>query len=326
MPPIAIEVLGIGPFWTGVLAAIVGVVLLIAAAIALVLISERLDESRWAGIGGGAFRPSPARGVVIIDWADPQVLATIAKQLQVQPEPVRLERGEAESTSTGVDSGTSWLRGKLVRDRRHDQRAFYELTSDPNHLLQQVLQKLADDGALTDDLDVAAAQGGVLHGELLDNIIQVAQNKPELDAAREAVLAVQASALSEAQRYRWREWAKQNRFALVENAWRVELVVDATTEPAERSFELHLTRLHEASSYQGNGLHLPDGLALVAQLGAGETTASGKARLQDGSLVRAGVLCTGASYDDDSSTLRVTPVVVFSRVEDGSFPPHPMGC
>src|SRR4051794_16461631 len=99
-------------------------------------LESRLDEPP---------RRPVTRGVLICDWVDLTVLTSIAQQRGLDPDPVRRERGEAAQRSRDLEGGSRFLKGRVGRHSKSDQREFYELSEDPNAVLVKVLGELDAD-------------------------------------------------------------------------------------------------------------------------------------------------------------------------------------
>lgn len=103
------------------------------------------------------------------------MLTSIAQQKGMDPAPVRMERGEEHKRSHSIEGGNRTLKGRVGRDKRSDQREYYELESDHNALLVGVLGRLDDDGPLADNLDEIGA-APMLDQAMLDQLINAARS------------------------------------------------------------------------------------------------------------------------------------------------------
>jgi hypothetical protein len=315
---IAFTLFGLSEFLTGALVAVA----IVVGAIFLLIV---WDEISWPWSRNYETdylthrRTRMTRGVLICDWVDTAVLTSIARQKKIELEPDRLERGEMTTTSGGLEGGSKPARARFGRERKRDERAFYELTKDPNALLAKVLRKLYEDSVIDDDLDQVWGTG-LLSGELLDNIIEVARDKPQMEAAREAVMALQASALRQRKVEEWRNRVGP-RFALIESEWSV-----TRFDGDPGLFELRLRKLsqtidsypmeaYEVGAAPVEQVDMPDELAVVVQLQVDRLTDQGTARLSGAKTLNAGVLGTTARFDESAGVLSITPIAVFARIE-----------
>lgn len=288
---------------------------------------RHLDEEQEYELYGG---PAPVtRGVLICDWVDTAVLSTVAQQKNVEPQPVRTEHGRTTMGSTSGQIGPRALRGKLGRDRQQEQRSYFEFEQDPNALLVEVLRKLKREHALEMDLDVVASPNP-LSEEMLDNMLTIARERPELEAARDALRTFRDNSMREAKVEEFKRAASETKFVLIESEWRV------TDENGDREFWLSLTKLRPPAYYDGTGspdnamgryeyegrarsnmepVPMPDDLNLSVRLPADKFTDQGRGRLTDKSVVKAGVFGTTAQFTPSYSRLFITPIAVFARIE-----------
>ncbi|HVL39300.1 MAG TPA: hypothetical protein VM328_07905 [Fimbriimonadaceae bacterium] len=132
-------IFGLSEFWTGAVMVIavavavsVGVVIWDWLTAVLPSPNQRRWEREWKE------QERAARGVVICDFVDKQVLASVARQEGVPFQPTRTEKGSATSTSGNVEGGKG-IRARLGRERKHDERSFYDLVEDHNALLADLL-------------------------------------------------------------------------------------------------------------------------------------------------------------------------------------------
>jgi hypothetical protein len=322
--PLAWDPIGIGDTLTGVVLGVLGVVGLIS------FFLSDLPDRLFAAVGSDSDyyladrKRRITRGVLICDWVDGEVLATVAKQKEVEPDPDRLERGDVTTTGGGVAGGHGLFRGRFNRERKRDQRSFYDLTKDPNALLGKVLRRLHDDEAIDDNLDVVWGSS-LLGEEMLDDVVRVARDKPEVEAARNAVRALQSMAIQGRVAEGWKQRSGHPRFVLVESQWKVARVLDTTRDAGHREYvELALLKLRQhtdhATPYGGpdyrmQQIEMPEDLKLVVNLPLDRLTDPGKSRVRDGATIAAGVLGTAASFNPETDELTVTPIAVFARIE-----------
>lgn len=269
------------------------------------------------------------RGVLICDWVDVAVLSTVAQQKRVEPQPVRAEHGQRTKGSGGGQVGPRSARAKIGREREQEQRSFYEFEQDPNALLVEVLRKLRREHALEMDLDMAAAPNP-LSEEMLDSMLHIARERPEVEAARDALRVFRDNSMREAKVEEFKRAATETKFVLIESEWRV------SDENGEREFWLDLTRLRPSGVYY-DGPHsaeyphgcyderppsampkplpMPEDLRLSVRLPVDKFTDQGRGRLTDRAIVKAGVFGTTATFSAGHSRLFITPIAVFARVE-----------
>lgn len=331
MVTIALSLFGLPDFWSGVLLTVAALVVLIW----LVFSTDFFEHAPWPffreryeDFEAEHQQRRITGGVLICDWADMQVLATVAKQKQVEPDPDRMERGEANTTGGMVEGGgrRGILRGKLSRERKRDERAYYELTKDTNALLVRVLRKLLDDHAITTDVDSVWGPN-LLGGEMLDDVIHIARDKPQVEAAREAVRALQAAAVEQHKAEEWSMLAAQPRFVLIESEWEVgKVLILAGGDGEPEHYELRLRKLRQGVDYSmpheiydspsaGQPIDMPNDLRLVTRLTPEQLTEQGKSRMRDKGTITAGVFGTTATFERENGTLVVTPIAVFARVD-----------
>lgn len=324
----AVSILGLGEFWTGVLAPIV-----VGLAFWLVLAStDYFDHWPWQSMNYDLDdvpdSPPVARGVLVCDWVDVELLASIARQKKVEPEPVRIEKGEARTHSGGVDAGPKWLRLKRRGGRQSDQRSFYEFANDPNAMLAAVLSALEREGGLYQELDVQP-YANLLNSDVLNQVLAAAHDQPEAQTARDAIESIQQDAITLQKRNELQEVVKhERRFIFVESRWRV---TDEGVHEAGDEFWLELVTLRPAANaayYRRDdetaAIPVPPALSIAVRVSADRLTPTGKHRISDGRVIEAGVLATieqmarltlvGSHPVTDR--LFLTPVAVFARVSD----------
>lgn len=322
--------IGIGDTLTGAVLGVLSVALLAA----LALSTEFFTEWPWSRHDYEAEVLADrerhiTRGVIICDWVDAGVLASVAKQKGIEPDPDRLERGDATISSSGVEGGRSIFKGRVGRERRRDERGFYEVARDPNALLARVFAKVHREGI---DTDIDSVGGSpVLGEEMLNEIVQAARGEPEVEAARHAVRSLQVATLRQRVADAWRSESAQARFVLIESEWDIKELANA--DPANTGcprYELRLRKLRQQPDYEmsryGADVDMPEGLALVVGLTGEHVTEPGTSRLRDGAGLVAGVFGTTAQFDSDSGVLTVTPIAVFSRVESIPAAGPVLGC
>lgn len=325
--PIAWDPIGVGDTLMGVLLAVVAG----AALLWLVFTTDFFMKWPWQRDHYDAdYKASRqrhiTRGILICDWVDASVLGSVAKQKHVEPDPDRLERGSRVTTSRGLEGGRR-IRGRLSRERQRDERSYYEMSKDPNALLGRVMENLHGDSAIDDDLDIV--WGTVLLGDdQLDDVVRAARDKPEIEAARDAVRALQSAAVRERVAQSWQSRADKPRFVLVESEWIVERVVDLRPAAAGdvEYYELRLSKLRQRiESYPTEAydvheghfqqLPMPSDLQMTARLPFDRLTEQGKGRVRDKVTIVAGIFGTTAGFKPESGTLTLTPIAVFARVE-----------
>jgi hypothetical protein len=317
--PLAFDPAGIGDTLTGAVLVVLAVLLGFVVLLIWTWVTEQRSGRDYNDPGGYDHIRPVTRGVLICDWVDMTVLTTVAKQKEIAPEPVRRERGEGRTTSRGVHLGARRIAGRFGRERRQEVTEVYELAQDPNALLVKVLGKLSEDGLLQTDLEETIGSG-VFSGETLDEMIRAAKDTPELEAAREAVLQLQANSARAHLLERWRYRAQSPRFALVESVWR------ATAMPgtdAEILLQLSKLREHEYAPGPRYGnppevataVDMPPRLAMRATIATERLTEQGESRLESGTEIRAGIFCTTASVDEAQGSFTLIPIAVFHRVE-----------
>jgi hypothetical protein len=329
-PILAWDPIGIGDTLTGAALGALGLMFLITVA----FWTEFFTEWPWTDHDYEAEALADrerhiTRGVIICDWVDAGVLASVAKQKGIEPDPDRLERGDATTHSGGVEGGRGIFKGRFNRERKRDERGFYELTKDPNALLVRVFSKVHQDGI---DSEIDSLSGAaVLGDEMLNEIVQAARGEPEIEAARDAVRALQAATLRQRVADSWGAQSTQARFVLIESEWDVK--ESPAADPAAvggPGYELRLRKLRQLPDYEtprhGGDVDMPEGLGLGLYLTGEHVTEPGKSRLRDGTRLVAGVFGTTAQFDAESGLLTITPIAVFSRVESTSRPSLVLGC
>jgi hypothetical protein len=310
--PIAWNPVGIGPTWTGVAMTLI----VMAALVYLVFATEFFSKWPWSrnklDAYGAQRQRGITRGILICDWVDVDVLTSVAKQKKVDPDPDRLERGSQVTTSGHAEAGRGPLRGKLSRERKRDERSYYDQARDPNGLLIRVLASLTDwssiDGSsIDDDLDVV--WGPTLLGdEALDEVVRAVRDKEELESARDAVRALQSAAVGQRVGEAWKMRAEKPRLVLVESEWTVRrtTVPSESAEQRQESYHLQLAHLRQrVDSYPpdafeyGEGAYqqiaMPADLGMTVRLPFAHLTDPGRGRLRDMDAITAGVFGTTAA-------------------------------
>jgi hypothetical protein len=268
-----------------------------------------------------SYRRPVTRGVVICDWVDVEVLASIARQKGLAPEPVRVERGEELSRAHRLQGAFKVLTGGFERGKKQETREFYEPIRDPNELLLRVVGLLDEQRALVDTLDELPTGGG-FDPAMIDELVQAARSTVEREAAAATISQLQATMIERRKGDHWLWAAEEPRFVLLESEWWVEWPQTADADEAGW-FYLNLSKLREPTLAPGPSsgnppesptlVGMPGDLGLHVRLSTGHLTPQGTARLRAGNTVKAGVFGTTASYEDGD--MWVTPVAVYSRVE-----------
>lgn len=322
MPLVALPIL-FGVSNLGAAAIGAGAVLVLVLVVGFFFFFEPLAPRFALGEVSPPSRPV-TRGVLVCDWVDVAYLQTVAKQKHVAPEPIRSERGRADAVQTSLAGGIGRaLRTALRTENRTDERDYFEHIQDANALLVEVLRALSEEGRLQQDIDQVFGNP-VLVGDTLDEMIRAAKNVPGLEAARQAVQTLQATAAKQTKIDHWRYLAQQSRFALVESTWEVTDI--GTPDPGEeQELMLRLTKLTQAplqgGMFHGNPpevlttIDMPDEFGLFVRLAKKHLTDQGRARLIDGSSLQAGVFGTTGQFDEAAEELWLTPIAVFARVE-----------
>lgn len=317
MLPLALDPIGIGATWTGVVIGAVGLVVVSFVYFAIwdwrdTRRSNEEDTTERDYYGNAA----AARGTLLCDWVDDELLRTVARQQGVPLEPTRIERGEGSVSSFGGQaSPPGGFLARFGKERRSDHRAYYDVSQDSNALLRDVLKALIEKGSLTVELDALYA-AGIPFGfddRYLDEFIRTAKGAPELDEARNALRALADSHAREGLSARWRSFAEDLRFTLVDSAWEVSGTGDAL------SLRLAKVRRFDTSATPAGGrydtVETPPGLNMTLALDRSFLTTQGRARLIPGSQVKAAAFATIGAFDEAANELRLSPVAVFARIE-----------
>lgn len=311
MLPLALSIptpnfFGIGEFWSGL---IIGL-LILPAGFFIWFIWDEWDTHRLLSEDPPDSEPlTPDRpagaGVLVCDFADQEMIGTIAQQKGVELSPKESERGrEIESEgSGGVTKGP--LLARFSRRTNEQERKRYEHREDYNVLLAALLDALERDGELQRNLsrrpDVSLGSDFVM-----DELAGMAERHSEAQTAREALATVTSRLMGEQKRREFESVAESNPFVLVEGKWTVTKVDGHTVLALAQ-----LTPSAEVySQADEDGVEMPDDLSLQVKVPDEGFSDQGRTRFET-SARKAAVFGTAANYSN--GTLVVSPIAVFGR-------------
>jgi len=249
-------------------------------------------------------------GVVLADYVDEQGLVSIAKQKGIEPEPNRRERSSSTTRGGDVGGGAGGLKARLTRQRRQDEKEVFDVEKDPNTMLAAVLARLERDDEL--DRQIAHVPPLMLDDATLERIRDVASDEPE----QAALAGLRTRLVAAEKRREFEAAAESGAFLLIESDWsvtiddddgRVVLLLESFRPP----FLAYDTRAADIDKIEP--VPVPEGVSIGAQAPGNRLTDRGRARLETGARVRAGVLATIADYDRNGGELALSPIAIFGR-------------
>lgn len=249
-------------------------------------------------------------GVLLCDYVDKDALLSLAEQYAVKRAPDETEetRGEQAIRRAGVqvlgaDAG-------LAAETSHGERELYRHPTDFNVLTGNVLVKLEGPNRIQKYLLRVPPIGPA-------QLKRIAAQNPDVTNVDELL----SEAHRDAKVHDFEAAFSMGLFLLVENDWSV------LSAPSSLPGSLCATRLGTV----GDSVELPPGVRVIVPIEAGFVpeveyalvTAQGRQRFRPDERVRATVLGRTGSFDPDSGTLSISPIVIFSRV-GGSTMPTPL--
>lgn len=240
-------------------------------------------------------------GVLLCDYVDQDALSTVADQFGVTRVPDEVERTRGRRTSRRAGVGAVGVSAGMGDESSSEQRELYRHPTDFNILTCDVLAKLDALRQLFRDLLRVPPIGPA-------RLKEIAAEHPDVTNVDE--LLSQAHGSTKLQDFELA--VKMGVFLLVESEWLV-LAQESGTPSL-----LAATRLGTVEEH----VEFPPGVRLVVPVDAGFSpeieyalvTAHGRQRLRAGQHVLGSVFGRPGSFDPDSGTLTITPIVIFSRV------------
>lgn len=291
----------------GLSGAIVGVVVFIVAVAIIIGVFVWIEDhslSRYPS--DGSYRSPAGEGILNCLYVDAKFLASIAGQLNIDLGPVKIERatGEKRTTSKGFSRLLFWRRSK---ETSTGERAYYEITKDPNKLLGAVLEELENRSTLRRCLEYLPSME-IWDEDFLDEILATARNPSETDQARHALETLTSRRLANSKSEQFKHAAEvDNGYALVESKWKVKEKAGLLV--------LHLTALRSEDDVD-RFIDIPDEISLCVPLTQGKErlTPQGLDHLtESGKEIRAGVFGNASAFDEQSNSLTFSAVAIFTR-------------
>ena len=244
-------------------------------------------------------------GLVLCDYVDEQKLASIAKQKGMEPEPSRRERGMSTTRGGDVAASARGLRARIGRERRRDEREWFDVEKDPNDVLRAALERLERDGDV--DRSVGHTPRLGLDNRTIERLRESTQDE-SVDDLRERLIVAEKTRELEG-------IVERSPLVLIESDWRVEVTGAAVSMGLKTLRPAYLA--HDGYGHGPDpdvamtAVPLPPGLSISATFPADGLTEKVTTRLRDGATVRAGVLATVGTYRD--GRLDLAPIAVFGR-------------
>lgn len=307
MHPLSLSILGLSETLSVVVVLVAGFLLAPACLMAFFAVDEWRSGRRehvepdWRYEHSHPDGPAEA-GILISDFVDEATLLTVAKQVGLEPEPVRKERGQASTASRGGGMRLpSGLFGQFGKERVRDEREYFDIQRDPNSALVGVLGRLEREG----ELERHVGHAPVL--PLDDDTLELVRGSEETTSDLRLRL-IAAQKIRE-----FRQVAARTPFLLLDGRWSVAAAdgMRTLTLVALKKEILAYDHYDDPPPDQPGETPMPPGLVIQTHLPAGG--ASGAARLIPGQEVTAGLFATVDGFDDEAGTLTCRAIAVFAR-------------
>lgn len=310
---------GIGEFWSGV---IVGILLIPAGWFLWFLLEELIIAFDREDIPRDEEYPTnrpAAAGVLVSDYADMEMLQTIAQQKEIDPEPVESERGRKVGRESSVGAQKYLFFWRRSRKASEEEKARYEHRADHNVLLAAVLNALDNDNELRRNL-AQKPEVSLGNSHVMDELASMAESHSEAQTAREALTTITSRLMAEQKRKEFERAVEANAFVLLEGMWVIH--------KRDSHLILQLGQLIPAQRLYGpddtDSVDMPDGVSLEVKIPYQALSEQGRDRL-DADEQSAAVF--GVATKALNGTLSLTPFAVFSRfgVSREGVGPRPHG-
>lgn len=305
--------------------ALVILLAVIGAGTLLFFAFEAYDDWQLSRSASSAFRFDPApfeKGMPILDYANEEVLRSLASQHGLEQPPAKVERRK----SRGLKGGSKHLQGTTSSDTTET----HEPRDDLAKLLKALLRHLHKEGELDqsgDCVQAGVAEPGVspflaseefareYFADWLNEQYPTGLAQVEVEDLADALAAAGRSTPEQQIREHLTETFSglrgSSHILFLEGEWSIE-------EDGEHQILLSRRdlRITYPGGEEGGSVAMPDGVAITAQLDTQALTTHGRNRMVGVTQpIRAAIVATFRQHEDEeTSCLSVAPIAVFQTV------------